>query len=303
MAKNLLNKYVWLVETIYKAKRITFEEINQRWLDNDMSEDKPLPLRTFHKWRVAIEEMFGLIIENEQGGRYRYYIQNADELKNGSMRSWLFNTLTVSNLMMDSFSIKDKVLFEEIPDGEQYLPVILEALKKNQVLGMTYQSFWRDDSYTFEIEPYCLKAFKQRWYLVARSPYYDKIMIYALDRVHWLEVKDKGFKYPKDFIPEDFFEDSFGIIADQSIDVETVKFKVSAGQANYIRSLAMHQTQKEIERTDEYSIFTVKLRPTFDFRQEILSQGCDIEVLEPKWFRDELAEIAKQMWNNYKRKK
>ena len=303
MAKNLLNKYVWLVETIYKAKRITFDEINQRWLDNDMSEGKPLPLRTFHKWRIAIEEMFGLIIENEQGGRYRYYIQNADELKNGSMRSWLFNTMTVSNLMMENVSIKDKVLFEEIPDGEQYLPTILEALKKNHVLGMTYKSYSRDEEHTFEVEPLCLKAFKQRWYLVARSPYYDKVMIYALDRVRWLEIKDKSFKYPKDFIPEEFFEDCFGIIADQKIDVETVKIKVSAGQANYLRSLTLHQTQKEIERTDEYSIFTVRLRPTFDFRQEILSQGSDIEVLSPKWFRDEVAEISRHMWNKYKEDK
>jgi predicted DNA-binding transcriptional regulator YafY len=166
---------------------------------------------------------------------------------------------------------------------------------------MTYQSYTRDEAKTFEVEPYCLKAFKQRWYLVGRSSYYDKVMIYALDRVHWLEVKDKSFKYPKDFIPEKFFDDCFGIIADQRIDVETVKIKVSAGQANYLRSLTLHQTQKEIERTDEYSIFTVRLRPTFDFRQEILSQGCDIEVLEPKWFRDEMAEIAKSMWNKYKK--
>lgn len=157
MAKNLLNKYVWLVDTIHKAKRISFEKINKRWLDNDISEGKPLSIRIFHKWRIAIEEMFGLIIENEQGGQYRYFIQNADELRSGSMRSWLFNTLTVSNLMLDSVSIKDKVLFEEIPDGEQYLPVILEALKKNQILGMTYQSYRRDEAKTFEIEPYCLK--------------------------------------------------------------------------------------------------------------------------------------------------
>ena len=300
MAKNLLNKYVWLVETIYKAKKITYEEINQSWLDNDLSEGNPLPLRTFHKWRIAIEEMFGLIIENEQSGRYRYYIQNADELKNGSMRSWLFNTLTVSNLMLDSVSIKDKVLFEEIPDGEQYLPDILEALKKNLVLGMTYQSFTRAEANSFEIEPYCLKAFKQRWYLVARSPYYNKIMIYALDRVQWLGLTEKSFKYPKNFIPEEFFDDCFGIIADQNVNIETVKFKVSAGQANYLRSLRLHQSQHEIERTDEYSIFTVRLRPTFDFRQEILSQGSDIEVLEPKWFRDEVAEISKHMWNKYK---
>ena len=300
MAKNTVNKYVWLVETIYKAKKISFEDINRQWLENDMSEGDALSIRTFHKWRIAIEEMFGLVIENEQGGQYRYYIQNADELKNGSMRSWLFNTLTVSNLMLDSMSIKDKVLFEEIPDGEQYLPAILEALKKNLVLGMTYQSYWRDEANTFEVEPYCLKAFKQRSYLVARSPYYDKVMIYALDRVQWLGLTDKSFKYPKNFNAEDFFEDCFGIIADHNVSIETVKIKVSAGQANYLRSLTLHQTQREIERTDEYSIFTVRLRPTFDFRQEILSQGSDIEVLEPKWFRDEVAEISKHMWNKYK---
>ena len=217
-----------------------------------------------------------------------------------SMRSWLFNTLTVSNLMMDSVSIKDKVLFEVIPGGEEYLPAILEALKKNLVLGMTYQSYSRNEANTFEVEPYCLKAFKQRWYLVARSPYYNKIMIYALDRVLWMEIKDKSFKYPKKFNPQSFFDDCFGIITDQSVDVATVKFKVSAGQANYLRSLTLHQTQQEIERTDEYSIFSVHLRPTFDFRQELLSQGCDIEVLSPKWFRDEMADIAKRMWNKYK---
>ena len=115
-----------------------------------------------------------------------------------------------------------------------------------------------------------------------------------------MEVKDKSFKYPKDFIPEEFFDDSFGIIVDCNVNIETVKLKVSAGQANYLRSLTLHQTQREIERNDEYSIFTVRLRPTFDFRQEILSQGCDIEVLEPKWFRDGMAEIAKNMWNKYK---
>ena len=300
MAKNLLNKYVWLAETIYRAKKISFEEINRRWLDSDISEGETLSIRTFHKWRIAIEEMFGLIIENENCGQYRYYIQNSDELKSGSMRSWLFNTLTVSNLMMDNVSIKDKILFEEIPDGEQYLPDTLEALKKNLMIGMTYQSYTSDEAYTFEVEPYCLKAFKQRWYLVGRSPYKNMIMIYSLDRVKWLGLTDKNFKYPKNFNPEEFFDDCFGIIADQKIGVETVKLKVSAGQANYLRSLTLHQTQKEIERTDEYSIFTVRLRPTFDFRQEILSQGCDIEVLKPKWFRDEVAEISKHMWNKYK---
>ena len=298
MAKNLLNKYVWLVETIYKAKKITIEEINQRWLDDDLSEGKPLPLRTFHTWRQNIEQMFGLIIENEKGGHYYYYIQNADDLKDeSSLRSWLFRTLSVSNMMLDSVCIKDKILLEEVHDGREYLPVILESLKKNIVLKMTYQSFWRDEANTFEIEPYCLKAFKQRWYLIGHS---DKIRVYGLDRIQQLDLTDHSFDYPEDFKAEDYFEDSFGIIADQKVMVETIKLKVAAGQANYLRSLTLHQSQKEIERTDEYSIFTVRLRPTFDFQQEILSMGSDIEVLSPKWFREDTAERVKAMWNKYK---
>ena len=306
MAKNLMSKYVWLVETIYKAGKITFDEINKKWIDEELGYDKktktvtPLSLRTFHKWRDAVEELFGLFIENEKGGQYRYYILNEEELKNGSIRSWLFSNLTVNNLMLDSLKIKDRILLEAIPDGEQYLPTILKALETNTVLTMTYQSYWRDEANTFEVEPYCLKAFKQRWYLVCRSPYYNKIMIYSLDRIHHLEATTSTFKYPKDFNGEEYFEDCFGIIADQRCKVETVKLKISAGEANYLRSLTLHQSQKEIERNGEYSIFTVRLRPTYDFRQEILSMGSDIEVLEPKWFRDEVAEISKHMWNKYK---
>ena len=203
-------------------------------------------------------------------------------------------------MMLDSVCIKDKILLEEVHDGREYLPVILESLKKNIVLKMTYQSFCRDEANTFEMEPYCLKAFKQRWYLAGRSPYYDRIMIYALDRIHQLDLTDHSFEYPKDFKAENYFDDCFGIIADQNCDVETVKLKVSAGQAKYLNSLTLHGTQKEIERTDEYSIFTVRLRPTFDFQQEILSMGSDIEVLSPKWFREDTAERVKAMWNKYK---
>ena len=300
MATNQLNKYVWLVETIYRARRISLKEINRRWLANDMSDGLEIPERTFHKWRIAVEELFGLYIANEGRGEYRYYIENAGELSSGSMRSWLFNTLSVSCLLQTNIGIKDKILLEEIPEGQQYLPVILDALKKNTVLSMTYQSFFRDEENTFDVEPLCLKLFRQRWYLVARSPYYNKVMIYALDRVRQLEATESHFTYPKDFHPDEFFNGCFGIIAGDGTKVETVRLKVSAGQANYLRSLRLHESQEETERNDEYSIFTLRVRPTFDFIQELLWNGADVEVLSPTWLRDEVAAIVKRMWNHYK---
>ena len=133
MAKNLLNKYVWLVETIYKAGSITFEELNEKWLDNDMSEGVELALRTFHKWRIAAEEMFGLIIECERKGGYHYYIANAHEIKSGSLRSWLLNTISVSNLLIDNQNLKERIILEEIPSGQEYISTIIEVSDSSSI--------------------------------------------------------------------------------------------------------------------------------------------------------------------------
>ena len=302
MAKNLLNKYVWLVETIYKAGNITFEELNEKWLDNDMSEGVELALRTFHKWRIAAEEMFGLIIECERKGGYHYYIANADEIKRGSLRSWLLNTISVSNLLIDNQNLKERIVLEEIPSGQEYLSTIIEAMKKNQVLRITYQSYWRDESSTFELEPYCVKLFKQRWYLVGRSTHYKQVRIYALDRILNLETTEKKFKMPKKFNPAEFFEDFYGIIAREHANVETVRLKVSAEQSNYLRSLPLHSSQKELVRSGDYSIFELRLCPEFDFQQEILSKTPEIEVLSPDWLRVEIAGKIKVLWEKYANK-
>lgn len=298
-----MNKYVWLVETIYRAKRISLKELNRRWLENDMSDGQEIPERTFHKWRIAVEELFGLDIVNEGRGDYRYYIENADELSNGNLRSWLFNTLSVSTLLQANLGMKDRILLEEIPEGKEYLPVIIEAMKENVQLLMTYQSYWRDEEHTFEVEPYCLKLFRQRWYLVARSAYYNKVLIYALDRVRQLQATEVRFTYPKDFQPDEYFDGCFGIIAGDGTKVETVRLKASAGQANYLRSLPLHPSQEETERNDAFSIFTLRIRPTFDFIQELLRQGEGVEVLSPVWLRKEVAGMVERMWSKYKEDK
>lgn len=300
MAKNLINKYVWLVDTIYKAGRITYEEINEKWLDQDM-DTKPIPIRTFHKWKIAAEDMFNLVIECERKGGYHYYIDNKEEVKRGGLRNWLLNTISVSNLLLDSQSLKDRILLEDVPSGQEDLALILEAMKTNTQLRITYQSYWRDESFTFNVHPYCVKLFKQRWYLIAFNPYYNKVMIYALDRIFDIcKLDGETFTMPKDWSAEDFFKDSFGIIVDSNVKARRIVLKVSAGQANYIRDLKLHDTQEEIECNEEYSIFRYWLSPQYDFIQELLWNGADVEVLEPKELRKDVARIVESMWNKYK---
>ena len=302
--QSLISKYVWTIETIYKAGKISFKELNEKWLDDDISRGVDMPKRTFDNWRYVIWDMFGINIVNENRGEYRYYIENEEDISKNGLRSWLYNTFCVSNALANSQSIKDRILLEYVPSGQEYLQPIIEAMKANKVVNMTYHSYWKDEESNIDVQPFCVKLFRQRWYLVARSTdtyYYKKRpRVYALDRIQSLRRKDEAFTMPEAWDANAYFEGCFGIIADQSIDCQTVKLKVSAGQANYIRDLKIHESQQEIERDEEYSIFSYYLRPEFDFQQEILWNGEDMEVLEPLWLRKEIAGKIKRMWNKYR---
>ena len=299
MAVSLHLKYVWLIETIYKAKRITFEEINRKWMDCELSEGLELPIRTFHKWRAAAEEIYGLVIDCQRKGGYHYFIANADEIKQGGIRNWLINTFSISNLLVDNLHLKERILLEEIPSGQKYLAPIIEAMKTNSAINTTYHSYWRDKSNNFDVEPYCVKLFRQRWYLLGRSPYKKQMMIYALDRIQELQVIDEKFELPKSFNANDFFSEYFGVVVDNEKCCKRVKLKVASYQANYIRAVPLHHSQKEVETNEDFSIFTYQLCIERDFISEILSNGTDIEVLEPQSLRDEVSATIRKMLGKY----
>ena len=299
MSKNLLNKYVWLVETIYRAKKITLKEINRRWTQTELSEGEEIPRRTFNNWKNAAEEMFGLVIMCDKHDGDRYYIENRNDLEEGGFQRWLLNTMSVNNTLLENKALSGRILLENIPSGQNFLATVMEAMKKSKLLEITYKSYWSEHEYTFPVAPYCVKLFRQRWYLVGNSVNEGIIRIYALDRVLEANLSDEAFKYSKAFDPEKYFKHCFGIIHDEDCPLETVKLKVSHDQANYLRSLPLHSSQKELVHTGEYSIFSVEVRPTFDFQQELLWNGDAVEVLEPLWLRKEMAGMVKRMWNNY----
>ena len=276
------------MDTIYRANGITFEEINEKWLRNSMSDGLGLPLKTFHNHRKAIEEIFDINIVCDRRNGYRYYVENAEDMKKGGVRTWLLNTFAVNNLINESHHLKRRILFEQIPSGQKHLTTIIEAMRDSRTLEMTYKSFWRQDSYTAEVEPYFVKVFRQRWYMVAKNTEKDALRIYALDRVQEMRETDNGFAFPKDFDPEEYFYNSFGIIHDDNCPPEIVDLKVYGTQREYFRTLPLHHSQKEVETENEYSVFRYYLSPTYDFVQEILSHGCEVEVLSPEHLRNEI---------------
>ena len=300
MAINQLNKYVWLVETIHRAKKrggITLKEIQSRWLDSDLSEGTELSRRTFINNIHSIEELFEINIECGSG--YRYNIEYGDCFDEGSTRSWMLNAFSLHAMVGNSRKLKERVLLEDMPSGRNFLEDIIKAMRDNHVIFISYYSYNSEKYYEFDIHPYFVKAFKKRWYVVAYSPGTDDIRCYALDRMENVIISDKVFKMPKDLEPAEYFKDCFGIINNEDSEVQKVVLKVDAFQSNYIRNLPLHESQKEMKRTDEYSIFEYHLKPEFDFEQEIFSNMDTMEVLEPLWLREEVKERIKILASKY----
>lgn len=209
MSKNQINKYVWLVETLYKAKKITLKEINHRWLETDLSEGLEIPRRTFHSWKNTVEEMFGLVIMCDKHDGDRYYIENREALEDDSLQRWLLNSMSVSNTLLENKSLSDRILLENIPSGQDFLATVLEAMKKSKMLEITYKGFDKEHGRTFPVALYCVKLFKQRWYLVGNSINENIVRIYSLDRVLGAQLTSEPFKYPDSFCPEEYFDGFF----------------------------------------------------------------------------------------------
>lgn len=298
MAKNYFSRYVWLIDLINRHGYITMPEINRAWRNsslNDTGED--MPERTFFNHKDAILDTFGLEIKCDR--TMGYYIKDSGAISDTGMRTWLLQSLSLNNILNESSDMRDRILFEQIPSSQKFLTDIISAMRDGKAISITYQGFSRPESSTFTAYPYCVKIFRQRWYMLAKTPKWDFPTLYALDRMIDMEEMEETFELPKDFDAEKFFSNYFGIIIENAAP-EDIRLKVDADQVKYYRSLPLHHSQQEVETTEQYSVFSLRVVPTFDLLQEILAKGNTVEVLSPAPLRNWVAEKAGKMNEIYK---
>lgn len=287
----LLECYIWLINTIARGP-ISREMINEKWAHSSVNDYKQdyLPESTFHRWKNTIELLFDIQIKCNSNNEY--YIEKAADLHGANMRTRLLNLMSINSLLKDCKELNRQILFEPVPAGEQFLAPIIEALRDKRAIQMTYQGFAKTHPSTFVVEPYCLKMFKQRWYLLAYSPVKDKTLVYALDRMHEVEITKQKYELPNDFDAEHYFKNAYGVTVLES-QPERIIISMDEGQAKYLRTLPLHPSQKEIEPINGYPAFSFYLYPSEEFCQELYKYGSDVEVHEPKWLREEFAKDAK----------
>ena len=296
-----LKKYIWLVDTIMRAgdKGLTLEQIGARWnADDEMHDEGAFAKRSFHRHRNEIKDLFGIEIESYGNGHeFRYRI--ADDGGREYFRQWLLDSISVNRIVTDSKEILQYISVEST--DSRVLPTLLQALKEQRMVSFTYSPYWKEESSLYyNFKPHALKMFQRRWYLIGYYGSEKAHRIYALDRISNCELQEDTYRRDPKFSIEKMFRYAYGIIVeDGDVNPESVWLKVDAYQANYLRSLPLHRSQMEIKRTDDFSIFAFKVRPTYDFKQKLLSLGSAVEVLKPVSLRNDMRGEIKEMLNRY----
>lgn len=299
MVELLLKRYLWLIDTLKRGGEMTFDEISAKWDKSSVNDNKSeLTKRTFYNHCQAIARHFGLDIECRRGrGLNLYYITNPEAIEENTLTKWALDSFSLGELLLGNASISEKILLEDIPSGREWLEPVLLALQQNLMVEITYENFV-GVKFMGIVYPLCVKLFKRRWYVLCLTGNNRK-RIFSLDRVKNLELADKTFNYPQDFVPSDYFHDVFGIVAGVEHKVENIVIRTYAELPGYLRSLPIHHSQKELETKDGHTDFTLRLVPTFDFIQELLLHRDQLEVLAPKSLRNEVADIVLKMSNYY----
>lgn len=299
MSKNYFKSYIWLLEVLRSKGRLTLKEIQSLWLQSAVNdEQKELAPRTFFNHVQSVADIFGIEILCDRRDN-TYYICNGSEIGGSEIRDWMLESLSLNSLLNESAGFKDRIIFENVPSSRIYLTTVIQAIRNGNVIHVTYQSYRKPAPESLVLEPYCLREFKRRWYLYAHKSGDAEPHMFALDRVMSMDIGREKFLLPDTFSSREYFSGIYGVRVYPDMRPETVVLKVDNMQAKYFGSLPLHQSQEIMEETPEYTVFKYFLTPDYDFKQDVLSFGSSVEVLEPEHVRKEMGEIIRNLNSKY----
>ncbi len=326
-----MEKYVWLVLTLSKAgeEGLSLKELSKLWQETDNSGGNPIPRQTFERWKWGVGDAMGVNIDFHTDG-YRYYISNPEVLEERKLNRWLLDTYATYITLAQGIAVNERILVEEIPSSHEYLTEILNAMRENRVIEIAYKNFVGGEKHNYTLAPYCVKMSQKRWYVLALSVDENILRIFGLDRIEEMKITKERFKVPKDFDAREYFKPYFGVVCDETVKEERIVLRAKGSHQNYLRSLPLHESQRELSpvdgkpivqsdpqsknsnsdspqnntaATEEYADFEYHLRPTYDFCWEVLKYGDMLEVLEPQSLRDEMRAKAEELVLLYKKKR
>jgi predicted DNA-binding transcriptional regulator YafY len=277
-------RYKALVDIVKYNNFIPFKEIHPKLndrLEKEIDHQVELPeytIRTFQRDIKEIEANFGILIEYNRAEK-GYFIESTD-LDNP--KTALLEHLELQSIISKNKDMKKLVQFENRrPIGLEHFRPILKSLESKQRLLLQYQSFKDQTAKEYIIEPYLLKEYRKRWYVLAKDINADNLKTFSLDRIVKLAPTKHSYEIPESFDALTYFDDCFGVIKPSDQVVQRVQLAFTSWQGSYIKTMPLHHSQKVIQEDNEHLIIELRLYVTYDFIMELRSFGKQVRVIKP----------------------
>ena len=296
-----LKKCLYLIDLLSRKGAMSLKEINDYYQYSSICEDDEILPRTFLRYKDYIEETFPCYIEfNARTGKYELHRHRALYGEDDSLYDYLLSAYHIEGMTELALKHRDKIMLSEAPTGVENVQIILEAIDQEKGIECEYYSFNHKTVKHQLLIPYFLRTWEQRWYLAAEPDNrHHGISIFALERMEDIKLTEDKMHPSNKITAEEYFDGSFGINHSDDQKPEVIRIKVYGAQVEYVRALPIHESQKEIEVTSEWSIFEYRLVPCFNFYQQLLWHREKLEVLEPLHVRDEMKNTIEKMLEYY----
>lgn len=281
-----------------RSRPSSLKEIQEKLaLESELQDyDLNVSKRTFQRDLDDIRSIYNIDIQYDASLRkYRVYFEDDPDIKGRVLEAFdIFNAFNISDRLSDHIHFENRK-----PQGTEHLYGLLHAIKNQVLITFHYQKFWDEHPSQRTVEPYALKEFKNRWYVIAKDQKDEVIKSFGLDRLTDLDITRIKFQKPADFSVSEHFKYCFGVVGPNAQTPEDMILSFTPFQGKYIKTLPLHHTQEVIVDNDEEFRIKLKLYITHDFYMELRSFGDDLKVIEPEALRERLAMNAEKVKRLY----
>ena len=181
--------------------------------------------------------------------------------------------------------------------GIEFIDEVLKAIVDKRQLAITYQAFYEPQPRRYIVNPLFIREYQNRWYVIIEPIKEKEHPTFAFDRIQKLEVLNKTYKIKETSKKQ--FDNTIGITFSDK--VEKVVLWFNAWQANYIKTLPLHQSQEIIQEDKNGITIALKVNVNFELEQMIKSYGSAIKVIEPAYLKQQVLNDFKKSIQQYEK--
>jgi predicted DNA-binding transcriptional regulator YafY len=173
--------------------------------------------------------------------------------------------------------------------GFEYFELLLEAAQNQNPVSFVYYCYEERIFNAVILHTYMLKEFHNCWYVIGYSENHKEVGVFGLDRIYDPMVLNRKFIEVKDFDPDFFSKQLYGVLPLKGHHRQQIDFRVSPKLSSHFLANPLHHSQKVNEYHPHGTIdFQIEVIPTQELLDEFFRYGGQLVVLEPRWIKEEI---------------